>query len=399
MLRITGLRLYVYGTKFMISLNVANISSLVNANKSDTYAKCPSVGPFETNYADNTYADGVYFEDCFQIGGTSVDKLTMGLATDTNSAPGIIGLGYVSKEASVGTSDVMYPNLPVQLAKLGHINSVAFSLWLNDQDSSCGSILFGGVDTKRYGGEMIKVPILKNPTLDKYTDYSISLTSLEACSSSGYDHLSSKYLPASVVLDSGATMTYLPPDLTKLIWAEAGAEYRQIGTTRGYAVIPCSSADIDAYFSFGFGGPKGPQINVTMKDLVIDLQFGDMSSSTCLFGIQNSTKPPWILGDTFLRSAYVVFDLVNNEIGLAATKFNDSDSNIVPFERHGSPIPSAKAIPSNSTITISAETAQPTSSLQASDGFKNDDENGSTRLMKPAGVLIGLLGMFFGVLL
>lgn len=34
----------------------------------------------------------------------------------------------------------------------GLIKAPAYSLWLNDQSSSTGSILFGGVDSARYGG-------------------------------------------------------------------------------------------------------------------------------------------------------------------------------------------------------------------------------------------------------
>ena len=32
------------------------------------------------------------------------------------------------------------------------INTVAYSLWLNDLDASTGSILFGGIDTEKYTG-------------------------------------------------------------------------------------------------------------------------------------------------------------------------------------------------------------------------------------------------------
>lgn len=47
-----------------------------------------------------------------------------------------------------------------------------------------------------------------------------------------------------------------------------------------------------------------------------------------MFGILPSSSI-YILGDTFLRSAYVVYDLARNEISLAQTVFNSTENNII----------------------------------------------------------------------
>lgn len=44
--------------------------------------------------------------------------------------------------------------------------------------------------------------------------------------------------------------------------------------------------------------------------------------SVCQFGIEPAGDDPILFGDTFLRSAYVVYDLANNQISLAQTNFN-----------------------------------------------------------------------------
>lgn len=65
----------------------------------------------------------------------------------------------------------------------------------------------------------------------------------------------------------------------------------------------------------------------------------------CAFGNQNQPAPPYLLGDTVLRSAYVVYDLENNQIAIAPTKYNSTESNIVAFASKGAPIPSATVAP------------------------------------------------------
>jgi hypothetical protein len=56
----------------------------------------------------------------------------------------------------------------------------------------------------------------------------------------------------------------------------------------------------------------------------------------CNFGISPSPGATAILGDTFLRSAYVVYNLETNEIAIAQTVFNSDSSNIVEFNSDGS---------------------------------------------------------------
>lgn len=201
----------------------------------------------------------------------------------------------------------------------------------------------------------------------------MALTSLKAVSSSGTDTLTSTSFPVPVVLDSGTTLSYLPQDLAEEIWKETGAVYN---AEVGIAVVPCSMASSGGRFTFGFGGPNGATIDVGMDELVLDLFSGGGATfssgqykgqSACEFGIQNSTSQPYLLGDTFLRSAYVVYDLVNNEIALGQTDFNATGSNIVAFASSGAPIPSATAAPSQDQVTVTP--AYTTPAFVASAGF------------------------------
>jgi hypothetical protein len=57
-----------------------------------------------------------------------------------------------------------------------------------------------------------------------------------------------------------------------------------------------------------------------------------------------------VLGDTFLRSAYVVYDLQNNQISLAQTDFNSTTTNVVEITASGVP----GASPVSSPVTTLA---------------------------------------------
>ncbi len=92
-------------------------------------------GQFDIAYVDGSKSQGDYFTDAFQIAGTSLSNLTMGLGKDTDIPFGLVGVGYASNEAIVSdtrTFSSAYPNLPVAMMQGGLINTNAYSLWLND---------------------------------------------------------------------------------------------------------------------------------------------------------------------------------------------------------------------------------------------------------------------------
>lgn len=342
----------------------------------------------------------------------------MGLGLHTDISYGLVGVGYAVNEAIVGQTlsfSSVYPNLPVQMVNENLINTVAFSLWLNDLgrfppphklpwspltsflDSNSGNILFGGIDTEKYKGDLTRIDIL--PTVrDLFTAFMVSMTSLTAVSPSGSDTLTSKEFPIPVVLDSGTTLSYLPTDLATQIWKEVGAVY---SSELEVAVLPCNMQNSAGYFSFGFAGPNGPRINVTMDELVLDLTSGRppiftsgqyRGQDVCSFGIQNFTEAPYLLGDTFLRSAYVVYDLVNNQIGIAATDFNSTDSKVVAFPSSGAPIPSATVAPGQSEATAAPSVTSP--AYAASQGFTDSAKSGgTTKNAAGGGPRAGGLGM------
>ncbi|CAL3970210.1 hypothetical protein PZA11_006478 [Diplocarpon coronariae] len=316
-------------------------------------------GEFNISYVDGSGAAGDYFQDTFQIGGGTLQQFQMGVAIDTTIGTGIMGIGYNTSEANIDSGNgTIYPNLPWALVNQGLTKSAAYSLWLNDLQSSTGSILFGGVDTAKYTGDLISIDVYPSRRNGRVTSFTVAFTSLSATSPSGTDQLTPANYATAAILDSGTTITLLPDDLATMIFEEVGATVSQ---QLGAVVVPCDLAKVSGSINYGFGGTGGPTIKVAISDLVLPLTLTNGRTPTytngqtaCQLGIQAAGDLPVLFGDSFLQSAYAVYDLENNKIALAQTDFNSTDSNIVSFASAGAPIPSAASASGQQAVTQTA---------------------------------------------
>ncbi|KAI2472075.1 acid protease [Annulohypoxylon bovei var. microspora] len=314
------------------------------ANSSSTYNYVGSW--FNISYVDGSGATGDYVTDTLAIGGTTVDDFQFGVGYTSSSEQGILGIGYAVNEVQVGRAGkASYENLPMKMKSAGQIQRNAYSLWLNDLDANTGSILFGGVDTAQYTGSLQTLPIQANSGV--YSEFLITLTSLSVGNSTIADNQA-----LAVLLDSGSSLTYLPDEMVEDIYEAVDAQY---DSSAGAAYVPCSLADQTATVNFVFSTPT---ISVDMNELVLDLVTANGKRPTfsngvtaCLFGISPAGSGTNVLGDTFLRSAYIVYDLDNNEISIAKTNFNTTESSIEEIPS-GTGIPNATAV-SNSVAATS----------------------------------------------
>ncbi|OBT61164.1 hypothetical protein VE03_09441 [Pseudogymnoascus sp. 23342-1-I1] len=386
---------------------------------------------FNISYVDGTGSVGSYFTDTFGIGGKTIKSFEMGLGEDTTISIGILGIGYANSVANVFTgTGTSYVNLPLALVDAGLINTPAYSLWLDDINSSSGSILFGGIDTAKYTGQLQSIRAYPSSQTGNVTSFTVAFTSLHATSSSGTDLLTPSTYAQPAILDSGTTLTLLPDDVAALVFEELGAiDDKDIEAV----VVPCALASNSGYLKFGFGGSSGPVITVSVSELVLPLTLTSGGTpkfqngeDACQLGIQAAGDLPILFGDTFLRSAYVVYDLANNQIGLAQTDFNATGSKIVEFASLSAAIPQASTasgqdligvsqtktgIPRGGEATQTAATdgtvegsASSTGGLTAASGFATneaaaDDESGAGR-MEPSGWgALAFLGAWMGIMI
>jgi hypothetical protein len=354
-----SLRLHIDTGSSDLWVNTADsafCSSRTNPCEGGTYSSSASStyklvnNQFNISYVDGSAALGDYVSDTLHFGGVTLEDFQFGIGETSSSEQGVLGIGYASNEVQVNRAGLdAYPNLPEALLKAGHIRSNAYSLWLNDLDASTGEILFGGVNTAKYEGSLATVPVIQ--TYGGYYELVVALTGVRI---NGQDLSNSQSLPNGVLLDSGATLTYLPNDITTLIYNEIQAVYQD---SVGAAYAECNLADSSATLDFEFSGKR---ISVPYNELFLDAGTDSQGNpltftngeQACLFGIAPAQGGISVLGDTFLRSAYVVYDLANNEISLAQTVFNATASNIQEIGTGTGSVPNATPVASPVTSVI-----------------------------------------------
>ncbi|KAI9741821.1 MAG: hypothetical protein M1834_000207 [Cirrosporium novae-zelandiae] len=329
--------------------NPCSSSGTYSANDSSTYDFVSS--DFNISYVDGSGAAGDYVKDTVRIGGQALTGAQFGVGYTSTSSEGVLGVGYPALEVQVNTNGKdAYANLPQLMVNKGLINSNAYSLWLNDLDASQGSILFGGVNTGKYHGELATLPI--NKESNQYIEFLITLTGITLSSNGTTQNLTSD-AAINVLLDSGTSLTYLPDAITEEIFDAVSAEY---SSSVGAAYVLCSLAENNATIDFTF---TEPTISVAMNELVLDagtsisgerLTF-DSGEDACLFGIAPAGSSTAVLGDTFLRSAYVVYDIENDEISLAQTNFNSTTNNVKEITKDS--VPGASTVANAVTATAS----------------------------------------------
>ncbi|PSK33727.1 hypothetical protein C7M61_005191 [Candidozyma pseudohaemuli] len=253
---------------------------------------------FFISYLDGSYAKGDYYTDGFALedGNTLLKDLQFAVVSsgETNSQ-GILGVADKNQEAT----DTKYDNLPWALQKEGVTPKASYSLYLGSEAEGKGSIIFGGIDTEKYEGELTKYPVAGSRGL---------ALNVESADIGG----KTIQLDKEILLDSGTSLNLWPQELIDAVGKELNGNYLQ-----GFYFVDCDQPT-DKHLTFDFGQNK---IDVSYQDLVWK------SQGYCLLGVQPGDDT-LIFGDVFLRSAYVYYDLSLHEISIAQAKYSDA-SNII----------------------------------------------------------------------
>ncbi|KAG5354296.1 Acid protease [Yarrowia sp. C11] len=354
-----------------------------NPKKSSTY-KAYRPG-FSIYYGDSSHASGNWSKDTIGFGGATVPQFIFAAASDVSSRHQVFGIGYKSNEASnfedeqIGET-FQYDNFPIRLAKDGIISTPAYSLYLNGLNSSSGSVLFGGVDTRKFSG---KLAILKTLTYvgdSSPSEFFVTLDRVDV--SVGGNNTNALDKTRQVLLDSGSTRTYVPTETYQTLLSVLGLfdDYNYgPGTTKEH--INKLKAD-KAVISYQFQGKKievpigqlfilatdryGNQVYTDQNGkaeeyysfLVADGSDGDEYDSPSEIG--------YVFGDSFLRSAYVVYDIGQNVIGLAQADYSKTGGSIEPIKKGTNGIPSATSATGATWSINHPITTSPTTGPQAS---------------------------------
>lgn len=196
-------------------------------------------------------------------------------------------------------------------------------------EATSGTVLFGAVDSTKYHEPLTALPFATSP-LSPQPYYAVQLTSLTAQSRSKIEPFipTNNTDPLWAVLDSGAPHIMLPRYLIDPLYKNLGATFFP---EYNLATVPCNVSTADVTFSFYLGGgPNAVKINVPIANLVQPsmpategAHYAD-NTSACILQLVPQTTVLTLLGDPFLRSAYVVYDQENKQIAIAQANFSST---------------------------------------------------------------------------
>ncbi|KAJ6446803.1 peptidase aspartic, active site protein [Purpureocillium lavendulum] len=324
-----------------------------NPNASSSFTTVAR-GGFNITYLDRRNIQGDYFKDTLAVHGKQVKNQQLGLALRTVRPTGILGLGY---SAAVATN-MTYPTVVDNMVSQGLIDAAVFSLYLNDADAKSGTILFGGVDTQKYYGSLATLPLARGHNASEPSPYyAVTLRGL-AVDGVALEDLQG----ATAILDSGSSLTLLPARQAKALHDKFGVvSLEQLPVP----LVDCAyrgDKGKATRFRFKFDNKT---IGVPMDEMVLDyfpadaqkILMGDALKSlfgtwksVCVFGVASALdygvrSDAWaLLGDPFLRSAYVVYDMANRQVGLAQANVNSDKSNVVAVKKGATALPDVAGV-------------------------------------------------------
>ncbi|CAE6406946.1 hypothetical protein ACGC1H_002276 [Rhizoctonia solani] len=269
--------------------------SKYTSSKSSTSSR--QSGSFSISYGDGSTASGPIYSDTVTVGGLSATGQSFSPVTSESSSfssdpsDGIMGLAF-SSISSIGA-----PTFIENLYSQGKISSPTFGFRL----ASSGSELYlGGADTSKYTGSITWASLTSKT-------YWLTTGSSSVGNTVGYS--------GAMIIDSGTTLVVGPTSSVKAWWAKVPGS-RACSTSAcgasGYYTYPCSSPPS---VSFTFNGRK---FSVSSSDF--NLGTTDDTGTTCVGAIVGTSGVPdnaWIVGDTFMKNVYTVFDEANSRVGFA----------------------------------------------------------------------------------
>lgn len=143
------------------------------------------------------------------------------------------------------------------------------------------------MDTAKFKGSLITLPIDKREGETHASEFAITLTALTLINENAVEMaLTDKAFAVAVLLDTGSTYTYLPTEVVTPLTKEVGAQSVE---DLGVSIIPCEARSYNGTVLYGFSGAN---ISVALRELIVDAfdNEGDPATFTdgtplCYFGI------------------------------------------------------------------------------------------------------------------
>jgi hypothetical protein len=270
-----------------------------------------------------------------------------------------LGLGLPADEAYLWQPGYYgggspYPTFLTRLVNQGVIQSPTYSIWLDSDAEKSGHLLLGGVNSKRYQGDLVSLPTsLWNAQLSadgflESVQLTVGISYLSVTSST--NTTTPIPVPNTFEVALGYLNTAfpqpgwsnLPPSITTAIWDAVGGEYdKSVAPNDAYAVVPCSFLSNSSTLDIVFNGASDLTLSVPMSAITYhngsgptftDGQFAQ--GCNLAIGASGPGLPSWI-SNNMMQRLYTVYDLRQNVISVALTDFGSTEDNVVPIPTGG----------------------------------------------------------------
>jgi len=228
--------------------------------------------------ADDLVVQGQTFAEVQDAGG-------LGLAYTFGKFDGILGLAF--KSISVDQKVPVFENAITQ----GLLDAPLFAFYLGDMSS--GELTFGGIDSTKYVGDTINYVNLTSATY-----WEINVDSIAV--GTGYESAPNQ----KGIVDSGTSFIVGPKAEIRKLAASVGATANFMGEY----TVDCATVDDLPDVTFTI---NGIDYSIPGNKVII------RSGNTCLFTFVGEDFGLWILGDTFMRQFYTVFNYEEQTVGFA----------------------------------------------------------------------------------
>lgn len=276
---------------------------------------------FYIRYLDETEIWGSFVTDNFYVGYQKLELVQFGIAQDSNSPNGVLGLGYALNQAQVVRNEERpYDTILDHLVGKSLIKTKAYSLWLDDQTE--GHILFGGIDNAKVEGGLTTFPIQQ--VSGDYREFIVILNSIKISHESHKMDLPSvkNQFPLNVLLDMGSSSTHLPPRITSYIRKMLSVVQEDDSDTPR---VDCSLAQSKLKMEVEFGSSATGFVKLPISISMLVRPDGE----NCKVGFYPLLSGRAIIGHNILSSVYTVYDLTYNEISFGSTRRGATKSDIV----------------------------------------------------------------------
>ncbi|KAL4723051.1 hypothetical protein ACLX1H_010292 [Fusarium chlamydosporum] len=311
-------------------LNKSKTSSSVLGHTAVSYGDPTTFPPSNLTFDLDFHSDTVI------LAGVSIPKQVFGLFNPyKDEFSGIGGLGLGPNLEHGYAPGKIYSSFLDNLVANKKIASRTYSIDLHEHGSKPASVIFGGIDTGKFKGKLVKRPLVKDE-LGTFGP-SIVLTGLRQTVPKGRNHASGVtsyevHKNDSVfLLDSSNQYLRFRHSFVDPLYKTLGA----VNDGNDAYFVPCGKRNIPGSWDFQFG-------DVTIKipyNKIITKQSGD-NGKTCWVGVLTTWKGQLVLGQPFLEAAYLAFDLDNKQVALAPPA--NCGENLVAFGSGPDAIPNLK---------------------------------------------------------